>query len=134
MKLNDRRGLADYQENHWPAMQAQIQAAAGFEVPITVDWESIAADGCGESYADDFPPIYFFPIVEAFKKIGFDKMGKDALKSGIKQIIVQNKKPDYSSYWASLEDGVLTLDYQYTNMSNMNDRIDVLVDVLEEKL
>ncbi len=41
---------------------------------------------------------------------------------------------NYSSWWAELENKVLTLTYSFTNVDYVNDRVDVLVQKLEAKL
>lgn len=134
MGLAERRAIKNFEDKHWPALQARIQEAAGTPIEIAVDWASLAAPDYAHLYDEELPNIYFVPIIEAFKKVAFDDMGKEAIKSGISKIIVQNKKPDYSSYWAELENKILTLDYQFTNSSQIDDRVDVLVKKLEEKL
>jgi hypothetical protein len=134
MGLAERRAIKNFEDNHWSALQTQIHEATGTAIPIEVDWASLAAPDYAHLYDEELPKIYFIPIIEAFKKVTFDDMGKEAVKSGISKIIVQNKKPDYSSYWAELENKVLTLDYQFTNSGQIDDRVEVLVKKLEEKL
>ena len=134
MGLAERRAIKAFEDTKWPELKKQIVEAAGTDVPIEVDWPSLAADGFAESYAESLPKIYFLPLIEAFKKVAFDDMGREAVKAGITKIVVQNKKPDYSSYWADLENKVLTLDYQFVNVDYVDDRTDTLVKKLEEKL
>ena len=134
MGLAERRAIKTFEDSKWPDLKKQIHDAAGSEVPIEVDWPSLAADGYAGGYDESLPKIYFIPIIEAFKKVAFDDMGKEAVKNGVTKIVVQNKKPDYSSWWAELDGKVLTLDYQFCNVDSINDRVDVLVKKLEEKL
>lgn len=133
MGLAERRAIKQFEDNQWPSLQKQINDAAGTSIPIEVDWASLAAEGYAHLYEESLPKIYFIPIIEAFKKIAFDEMGKEALAAGVTKIIVQNKK-DYTSWWAELEGKVLVLDYQFTNADYIQDRVDVLVKKLEEKL
>jgi hypothetical protein len=74
------------------------------------------------------------PIIEAFKKVCQDRMGKKALRGALKKIIVQNTKASFSSSWATFEGGVLTLDYQFANVNEVSARADVLGQVVEKAL
>ena len=138
MGLAERRVATDFETNHYPALKKKIDEAAGFEVPMEVKWNTLA-DGDPrfvKGWTDGWPKIYFAPIIEAFKLICRDQMGKDALRSALKQIVIQNTTKSFSSYWAKFEpaNGVLTLDYQYTNVDAIKDRTDVLVKELEKHL
>ena len=138
MGLAERRIATDFQTNHYPALKKKIDDAAGFDVPMEVRWNTLAdADPrYVKGWTDGWPKVYFAPIIEAFKLIARDQMGKDALRGGIKQIVVQNTKSSYSSDWAKFEpaNGVLTLDCQYANVDSIKDRTDVLVKELEKSL
>jgi hypothetical protein len=134
MGLAERRAIKSFQDNQWPPLLKQIQDAAGFLVAVEVDWESLATSESTHLYDECLPKVYFLPVVEGLKRIAIDDMGKDALKNSVQKIVIQNKKPDYSSYWASFEAGVLTLDHQLANADYIQDRADELVRVLEPKL
>jgi hypothetical protein len=134
MGLAERRAIKAFEDKHGSRLQSEVHAAAGAAIPMTVDWASLAAPDMAHLYEDHLANIYFTPVINAFKRIAFDDMGKEALAAGVKQIIIQNKKPDYSSYWASFENGVLVLDHQFSNADYHKDREDELVRVLEPKL
>lgn len=135
MGLAERRAAQDFETNHWPALKKKIDEAAGFEVDIEVKWDTLAKEGkYVNQWTDAWPKIYFAPIIEAFKQIARDAMGKQALKESLKKVVVQNTTSSFSSYWASFESGQLTLDYQFTNVSDVKARTDVLVKELETKL
>lgn len=132
MGLAERRAIKTFEDTQWPDLKRQILDAAGTEIPIEVDWASLAADGYAELYAEALPKIYFLPLLEAFKNVAFDDMGKEALRDGVKRIVIQNKVG--SSWWAELEDQVLTLDHSFSNIDYGHERVKVLQDKLEEKL
>jgi len=136
MGLAERRAAKTFETNSYPALKAEVLSAATFEVPIEVDWESLAAPEYAHLYEDSWPKVYFRPVVEAFKAITFDDMGKDALKAGLKKIVIQNKSGYYSSTsWAKFDGGVLTLDHEpCTNVDDIKDRADSLRAVLEKAL
>jgi hypothetical protein len=138
MGLAERRITSDFQTQHYPALEKKIHEAAGFEVPIEVRWDTLAAGDpkYSKAWIDSWPKIYFAPIIEAFRLIARDEMGKAALKASLKKIVVQDTTTSFASYWAKFDapSGTLTLDYQFTNVSAIKDRTDVLVKELEKSL
>ncbi len=138
MGLAERRIATDFQTNHYPALEKRIHEAAGFPVPIEVRWDTLAGGEPRYSHAwvDGWPKIYFAPIIEGFKLIASDDMGKQALQAALKKIVVQDTTKSYSSYWASFEaaSGTLTLDYQFTNADGVKERTETLVKELEKAM
>jgi len=63
-------------------------------------------------------------------------MGKDALKSGIQKIVIQNVKSClYGDCWATLVGGTLTLDHEAVqNAHDVDARTKGLIVVLENSL
>jgi hypothetical protein len=137
MGLAERRAAKEFETNVYPGLKQQIDAVAGFEVPLEVKWDTLMKQ---EKYIakwnESWPQLYFLPIVEAFKAICIDQMGKDALKDGVKNIIVQDTQESYSSPWASFDKatGTLTLDHQYTNVDDVRARAQTLQMTLEKDL
>lgn len=135
MGLAEKRAIKEFEANIYPGLKQKIDTAAGFPVEIEVDWASLAKE---EKYRDKWPEawpkLYFQPIEDAFKGICSDDMGRDALKGALKKIVVQNTKDSYSSYWATFTDGVLVLDYMFTNVGQIAERTQLLRDAVEEKL
>lgn len=135
MGLAERRAAQEFETNHYPALKKKIDEAAGFEVPMEVKWDTLARDGkYVAQWVDAWPKIYFAPIIDGFKQIARDAMGKEALKAALKSVVVQNTTTSFSSYWAKFESGVLTLDYQFTNVGDGKSRTEVLVKELEKSL
>ncbi|MGN6110522.1 MAG: hypothetical protein ACTHU0_35795 [Kofleriaceae bacterium] len=135
MGLAERRAIKEFETTIYPGLKKQIDEAAGFEVALEVKWDTLAKDEeYVKSWAEAWPKLFFEPIIDAFKRICIDDMGKEALKEGLKKVVVQNTKESYSSYWAAFEAGVLTLDHQFTNVDYVSERTDTLVGVLEKGL
>jgi hypothetical protein len=137
MGLAERRASDDFQTNHYPALKQKIDEAAGYDVPIEVRWDTMQRQGkYVTQWPDAWPKIYFAPIIEAFKQIGRDAMGKAALKEAVKKVVVQDTTASFASYWASFDavTGTLTLDYQFTNVGDVKARTETLVKELEKQL
>lgn len=138
MGLTERRAQKEFQDSLFPALKAQIDKAAGFDVPIEVDWESLSVADYSHLYKEAWPKVYFDPTVEAIKAICVDDMGKEALKAKLKKIVIHNKHDiSNGSRWASFDDasGTVTLDHSpVSNIDDVKDRKAGLQTLLESKL
>jgi len=135
MGLVERRAAADFQERHLPALMKKVHQAAGFPVTVDVRWDTLSIDGQSDQYAKCWPDTYFEPLITGLARIAKDDLGRAALKAGVKKVVIQNeannKRPDR---WATLEGGVLTLDYLPFNVHDRPLRADALATLLESKL
>jgi len=134
MGLAEKRAAAEFETNKYPDLKKAIEGAAGFEIAIEVRWDTMMRqEKYVKSWPEGWPKIYFTPIVNAFNRICSDEMGKAALKETVKKIVIQDTKSSHSSQWAALDkqNGVLTLDHQFTNLGEIQSRSDVLRKVLE---
>jgi len=135
MGLAEKRIIKEFETNVFPGLKQKIDEAAGFTVPIEVRWETLAKEErYSHQWAGSWSNVYFQPIIDAFKQICVDDMGKEALKGALKRIVVQNTKDSYSSDWATFESGVLTLDYQFANVDAVRDRMEKLKTAVEKAL
>lgn len=135
--LGERRGIAAFEERVLPGLRAQINEAAGFEVPIAIEWERVVSDevaGKGEHFTEPefFTAIYFLPLIEALKSVGRDRMGREALRAGLKRVVVTNG--GYHS-GPSFQEGTLTIDYRPNySPADVAGRTRQIVEVLEKGL
>lgn len=134
--LAERRAAKAFEEQTWPMLKKQIEDAAGFAVPLEIRWAHITTKDSADSYADSWPKVFFKPLIEALKRVARDAMGKEALKSGLKNVIVQNTSGNYSSdRWATFRDGTLILDHDpLSNLDYWEERKQRLIFVLEKGL
>ncbi len=139
--LAERRALKEYQEKVFPEQLKAVQTAAGFEVPVEVQWEAIAQPGQADNYMDEgyFTNIYFQPLAMAFTEITKDDMGKQALAAKLKQIVLtyDDETAPVSNYptGVSFEEGVLKINFRpYSNVADTKDRADAIRSVIEPKL
>ncbi|APB34224.1 hypothetical protein GlitD10_1898 [Gloeomargarita lithophora Alchichica-D10] len=117
MGLTERRAIKAFQENKYPKIKTELDTVAGFAVPVEVDWDTIMAvsEGYSEQYEENLPKVFFRPLIEACKGICVDDLGKEALKEGLKKVILRGE----SSYtMPSFEYGTLTLAYPITSWAD----------------
>jgi hypothetical protein len=135
MGLAERRAVKEFMDNQLPAAKKAIDDAAGFEVEINADWESLAVPDYSHMYTDCFLKVFFQPVEEAFKDICKDNMGKEALKSGLKQVVFKNTNEYSNPSGITFESGVLSIDHKTaTNIDDVNDRKTHIIKLLEQKL
>jgi hypothetical protein len=132
--LAERRGVKNFQEQKYPALKQQIDAAAGFDVPVEVLWETLQAPEYAHLYDEAFTKVYFVPLIDALKAITIDDLGKDALKASLKKVVIK-AEADTSRGIYTFTDGVLTFDHPpVSNLDYGADRKKELQSVLEKGL
>ena len=139
--LAERRAITAYREEKWPAIQKAIQEAAGFEVPVEVDWDRLAIAGDSAHYADDeyFGKTIFQPLTEALRSITRDDMGRQALRQNLQriQITFNEETAPASNYPNGLtfDNGALTINWRpFSNTADYEPRVEALTQLLESKL
>jgi hypothetical protein len=139
--LAERRAITTYEKEQYPALQKKIQQAAGFDVPIEVDWNSLALPGDAEYYTQDdyFVKTIFGPIEAALAQITKDDMGKSALKESLKKISIQYGDDGISATAygdrVKFDGGALSVNFRpFTNTADVEDRTNAILKVLEASL
>ena len=136
MGLKEKRIIKAFQNDVFPALETQINAAAGYAVPLDILWDTLMESRFSHLYNDTYPKIYFLPLVEAFKTICADEMGVGLLKAGLKKVIIVNENNEHNLERAiTFEDGVLKIDHSpVLNADKVGDRAARITALLEEKL
>ncbi|TPN83402.1 hypothetical protein [Aquimarina algicola] len=136
MGLAEKRIIKNFQEVDYKVLLNKINDIAGFEVELEIDWDSLSSNDYSHLWESTFPKIYFQPIIEAFKAITTDDMGKEALKESISKITIQDKSDNASANSTySFKDGNLMIDHSaYINADMVEDRSKALIEVLEQNL
>lgn len=135
MGLAERRATKEFQDKHFPELKNEIQKLAGHPVPIEVLWDQLAVEGQTELYKEAWTEIFFKPIIDGLRQIGRDDMGREALKSGLKQIELRNSAGAYSPTSAiSFQGGQLVIDHELSNVGDTKDRTKYLIEIVEKGL
>ena len=134
MGLAERRATADFQTNVFPGLKKQVDDAAGFEVPMEIDWQAIAQPNDAHIYNEYWTKIFFETLIGAFQRICGDDIGKEALKGSLKKIEIINTGEKYDRRAFSFENGVLKIDHKLTNVDHLEERTEKVVSLLEESL
>ncbi|MEZ6185402.1 MAG: hypothetical protein R3F62_10380 [Planctomycetota bacterium] len=136
MGLKERRALKAFQDEHFAAQKKRIDDAAGFEVDLDMDWDSLVDPTYLHMINETWPKVYFDPTVAALEAVGVDAMGKEALQEGLKKVVFKNASDcSTAGRCATFSDGVLTVDHKpFTNVDYVKDRAKAIQDVLEDGL
>ncbi|MFC1408183.1 hypothetical protein ACEZCY_02685 [Streptacidiphilus sp. N1-12] len=135
MGLAERRAVEQFKNDDYPGWKSRIDEAAGFEVPIEVEWQELAVADYADRYVDYFPQVYFQPLADALSVIGADDMGRDALREGVTKVVVRNSGQFSSTTGITFVDGVLTFDHMSdTNTHHVEERTKHLQTILESAL
>ncbi|HYH97872.1 hypothetical protein [Hyalangium sp.] len=133
MGIAERKAASQFEETIYPKLKKEIDAAAHFEVPVEVDWNTLTVDGYQHLYEEAWPKIYFTPLIGALKAIAVDDLGREVLRSALKRVVIRNTTGAASgTSMVRFQDGVLTLDHEpVTNVDNLEDRQEHIQKALE---
>lgn len=134
--LEERRAAKAFESDRYPSLKADLLKAAAFDVPIEVDWKLLSLAGAASSYEETWVKIYFTPLIDGLEAITKDQMGKDALKAGLKKILVTNTA-NHSSASSAIKfaGGTLLVDHHpTTNAHDIKGRATAVQKVLEKAL
>jgi hypothetical protein len=135
MGLAERRAIEQFKNDMWPGLKAQIDEAAGFDVPVEVAWEQLAVNDYASSYSNFFPKVYFEPLITALKGVAVDDLGKAAVKEGLKKIVIQNEGNHSSKAGFTFTNGILVLDHlPSSNVADGEERATAIQKLLESGL
>jgi len=134
MGLAERRGITEYKDKVFPGVKAKIDTAAGFPVEFDVRWDTLEDPYAASNAEKVMGATYFTPLQTALQSIGQDDMGKSALKSALKKVIIDGSAgTSYDSF--TFEGGVLTLQHKPgVNEDYVDERTKGLQALLESKL
>jgi hypothetical protein len=107
--LNERRKIKDLQDNTFPGRVKEIEEICGAPIPYEVDWDSLADDLEGLNFIDN---ISCHRLNMALRVICQDDMGKEAVREGLKKVVLKNVK-DKGSMKISFAGGVLEMNCAY---------------------
>ncbi|MDY7226807.1 hypothetical protein [Hyalangium rubrum] len=133
MGIAERKAASQFEETTYPKLKKDIDTAAHFEVPVEVDWNSLALEGYDHLYEEAWPKVFFTPLIEALKAIGTDALGREVLRGTLKRVVIRNSKGVSSgSSMVHFQDGVLTLDHEpFSNVDYVQDRQEAIQKALE---
>ncbi|AHB64777.1 hypothetical protein HISP_01735 [Haloarcula hispanica N601] len=134
MDLKSKRKVKEFQEEEMPSLKDSIDDAAGFEVDLDIQWESLIDERVNEElWFEGWTKVYFLPTISAFEAICSDKLGREALEAELESVVFKNVAGMTGEI--NYSDGVLTVDKEpCTNMDKVDKRTESIVSLLEGSL
>jgi hypothetical protein len=135
MGLAERKAIQELKDKTFPASLKKIQDAASFPVEVDVKWDSFSAtDSRTDLYNVRFEKVYVTPLADVLKEIAVDDMGKSALKSGLKKIIIDGSSGSHPNGF-TFNDGQLNITHKLdSNIDDVDERKRYIKKLLESKL
>ncbi len=136
MGLAERKILKEFQTSFYESWKAKFDKVLGFESNVEVKWDTLHTNEYSygrEQYFEWWETGYFSPLLEVFKQICSDDMGKEAVKDGLKKIIIDGStgdRPEDSKF----DDGVFRINHQFSNISAEEGRVNGWRKMIEAKL
>ncbi len=131
MGLAEKRWAQDKKKTDEQAFVAQISATLGFAVPVEIDWDGFSNDLAEAQYITH--DSYGLPnLVKALSTITADELGKEAIKSSLKKIVIGPGKSDDTSF--AFDQGVITWKAYFGSSSSGYIYADAMQKKLEQAL
>ena len=104
--LDEKREMKEAQDSWLPEKNKVLgELSGGGRMKFEVDWGTFTGDLQGMNWLEVNGAQQ---VVNAFRMIGTDDLGKEALRESVKRIVVRNV-PDEKAKSMALDGGVLTL-------------------------
>ena len=136
MGLAQKRIVKEYQDTPFAQWKKEFDKIVGFNMPIEVKWETLMNDDYDkkDQYFAWFDMVYFRPLKMVFQELCEDKMGKEAVKESVKQIIIDGSTghtPEHSKF----EAGTFFLIHKFhSNVDQEDERVKTWAKMIGDKL
>ncbi|WP_299712219.1 hypothetical protein [uncultured Tenacibaculum sp.] len=136
MGLTERRVIKAYQEGEYQNFLSEVKNLIEGEIEFDVDWNSLPNEKYSKWLEQGLTDIYFKPILNSFKNIAVDDMGKEAIKETLKKVVIKDENDNaFASQTYHFNEGVLTVNHcSYANIDKVDERTEALTELLESNL
>lgn len=130
MGLAEKREIEKAKTGWLPERLKELKELCGADVPYEIDWASFDGDVQGLNWLEHNGPAQ---VGVAFRIIGADDLGRQALREGVKKVVVKNVK-DAAARSCAFDGGVLTLACALSQSPGGRFKGEEIRDVLTAKL
>lgn len=109
MGLVEKRIIAAYQKEQFPAWQERLKQLVGAELEYDVAWNEIVKEGFPDAYPATLDYNFFQPLFNALSSICSDDIGTESFRETIRRIKIGNLR-EWSSLEAKVDGDCLSLD------------------------
>jgi hypothetical protein len=121
MGLAEKRWVMERKKTDEESLVSQLKSVTQLEVPVEIDWDAFSANMGDAQYISH--DSYGLPnLVKALKDVTVDELGKEAVKSGLKKVVIkpaaseqarfvfQNGVIEWHAYFGSSSSGYVYAD------------------------
>lgn len=131
MGLAEKRWILERKNNDEKTLTDKVNKVAGAEVAVEIDWDAFSAAMDDTQYISN--DSYGLPqLTAALEKIAVDDLGKEALKSSLKKIVIKPAAPDAAAF--NFADGTITWNAYFGSTSSGYIYADAMAKTLEKGL
>ena len=143
MGLAEKRAVDTFKNSEYTEFLGKLKTILGRDVPVETNWDELTKRIEGYSgdisvrFKDYFENMFSKSILTSFSAICVDNMGKEAVASILKKIIIKSdENASASEKGFKFEDGILSANMSYTNTDevNLGYRTEALQKILEKNL
>jgi hypothetical protein len=121
LNLTQRRTLQSFEQKQFADWKAELTKVLGFDVPVETKWDGLfqGADNMSDdTIIECWTENYLTVSVGAFKGIVADDMGRQAIKDGLKKIILDSETDTTNTSNSTFKDGVFHLKHKSLSYSD----------------
>ena len=140
MGLAEKRAIEGFKSTGFSEFLTQLKGITKFDVPVEVEWDKFgtAIEGYSDAAAtisDFFTHLFGETILQSFKAVCVDDMGREALQGKLKKIFMTTG-PDGSTHGAGFkfDNGTLSMNMRYANTDDVKERVTSMQKLLESQL
>ena len=127
--------MKEFQATKFVAWKAKLYEIVGFEPEIEVKWDTINLEESNlgrDTTFEYFEEVWFTPLLRVFEQICSDDMGKEAVRDGLKKIVIDGSK---GTSWSesSFKDGELHILHLF-DTNTKDDRVTGWTQMIEARL
>jgi hypothetical protein len=105
MGLAEKRWVQERKKTDEEAFTSQLKAVAQADVPVEIDWDAFSTNMDDAQYISH--DSYGLPnLIKALKEVTVDDLGKEAVKSGLKKVVIKPAPSDQARF--TFEGGVIS--------------------------
>ncbi|MFZ2956100.1 MAG: hypothetical protein WA705_04315 [Candidatus Ozemobacteraceae bacterium] len=140
MGLAEKRAIEKFKKGEYVDFTNKVKEITKLDVVIETNWDELGKQIEGRSSLDEdlkdyFTNIFGKTILDSLSSICADDMGKEALSSSLKRIVIKSDSDARSSETGfSFEDGDLILNMTYANTDQVEARTKEMIRLIENRL
>ena len=138
LSLNQKRAQEAFKTSFYSNWENEVKAIVGNGVSIEVAWDTLynfTEESSAQDVSEFWGKLYFSPLKTALAGVCSDAMGKEALTSKLKKIVIKGENESWDSSAATFTDGIFTINQMpFSESENESTRADTWKDILEAGL